>query len=85
MLPCESLGLFATADPLSIMVAICMVQCEALVQQARTPKASELSVCPYHTQAAIPQTLFHLGFMCSVMKPFLFFSPSVDNLLKPCS
>lgn len=67
------------------MAAICVVQREPWVQQARTPKASEPSIFPYQTQAAIPHSLslpFRLYAPCN--EGFFFFPSSVDNLLKPC-
>lgn len=82
-------GLFATPDPLSIMTAICVVQCEPWVQQARTPKASEPSRFPYQAHAAIPHSLFHLGFMHWVMKASFFpvlwityWNPAVEEWFK---
>lgn len=88
-LPRGRFGLFATPDPLSIMTAICVVQCEPWVQQARTPKASEPSRFPYQAHAAIPHSLFHLGFMHWVMKASFFpllwityWNPAVEEWFK---
>lgn len=57
------------------MAAICVVQHEPWVQQARTPKASEPSVFPYQTHAAIPHSLFPFRLYALGNEGFLPFPP----------
>lgn len=74
------------------MAAICVVQRPPWVQQARTPKASEPSIFPYQTQAAIPHSLFlpfrryalgNEGFFFPPLLWITYWNPAAEEWLKP--